>query len=191
MANKAHKDLTKKQEETLQFIKKYMVAHGFPPSVREICAGMGLSSPATAHTHLKELESKGFIRKQNSKFRTIELLVENEFEEKDTEDVVSVPLLGKVACGNPIEAIENPNEYFRVTKLMSDPDYDFGYELRSVNENDLYDSDLGEAKALVCASIYLVAHEGSLKNDIHLVDIIFLKNYHEDQRACANWFPEE
>lgn len=112
MANKAHKDLTKKQEETLQFIKKYMVAHGFPPSVREICAGMGLSSPATAHTHLKELESKGFIRKQNSKFRTIELLVENEFEEKDTEDVISVPLLGKVACGNPIEAIENPNEYF-------------------------------------------------------------------------------
>lgn len=112
MANKVHKDLTKKQEETLQFIKKYMVAHGFPPSVREICAGMGLSSPATAHTHLKELESKGFIRKQNSKFRTIELLVENEFEEKDTEDVVSVPLLGKVACGNPIEAIENPNEYF-------------------------------------------------------------------------------
>lgn len=112
MANKAHKDLTKKQEETLQFIKKYMVAHGFPPSVREICSGMGLSSPATAHTHLKELESKGFIRKQNSKFRTIELLVENEFEEKDTEDVVNVPLLGKVACGNPIEAIENPNEYF-------------------------------------------------------------------------------
>lgn len=108
------KDLTKKQEETLQYIKKYMVAHGFPPSVREICAGMGLSSPATAHTHLKELESKGFIRKQNSKFRTIELLVNNEFEEKDNknEDVVSVPLLGKVACGNPIEAIENPDEFF-------------------------------------------------------------------------------
>lgn len=77
-----NKDLTKKQEETLTFIKKYMVSHGFPPSVREICAGMGLSSPATAHTHLKELETKGFIRKQNSKFRTIELLVDNEFEEK-------------------------------------------------------------------------------------------------------------
>lgn len=108
-----NKDLTKKQEETLKFIKKYMVAHGYPPSVREICAGMGLSSPATAHTHLKELESKGFIRKQNSKFRTIELLVDNEFEVKDDkEDVVSVPLLGKISCGNPIEAIENPNEFF-------------------------------------------------------------------------------
>lgn len=108
-----NKDLTKKQEETLVYIKKYMVAHGFPPSVREICAGMGLSSPATAHTHLKELESKGFIRKQSSKFRTIELLVDNEFEEKnEAEDVVSVPLLGKIACGNPIEAIENPDNFF-------------------------------------------------------------------------------
>ncbi len=107
------KDLTKKQNETLTFIKKYMVAHGFPPSVREICAGMGLSSPATAHTHLKELEAKGFIRKQNSKFRTIELLVDNEFALKEEkEDVVTVPLLGKISCGNPIEAIENPNEFF-------------------------------------------------------------------------------
>ena len=106
-------DLTKKQEETLVFIKKYMVAHGYPPSVREICAGMNLSSPATVHTHLKELESKGFIRKQNSKFRTIQLLVDNEYNEKvETEEVVSVPLLGKVSCGNPIEAIENPDEFF-------------------------------------------------------------------------------
>ena len=108
-----NKDLTKKQEETLMFIKQYMVSHGYPPSVREICAGMNLSSPATVHTHLKELEGKGFIRKQNSKFRTIELLVDNEFEQKqETEDVVSVPLLGKVSCGNPIEAIENPDEFF-------------------------------------------------------------------------------
>ena len=105
--------LTKKQEETLMFIKKYMVAHGYPPSVREICAGMNLSSPATVHTHLKELEGKGFIRKQNSKFRTIELLVDNEFDKKqENEDVVSVPLLGKVSCGNPIEAIENPDDFF-------------------------------------------------------------------------------
>lgn len=108
-----NQDLTKKQEETLIYIKKYMVAHGYPPSVREICAGMNLSSPATVHTHLKELEGKGFIRKQNAKFRTIELLVDNEFADKqESEDVVSVPLLGKVACGNPIEAIENPDEFF-------------------------------------------------------------------------------
>jgi repressor LexA len=109
--------LTKKQSETLTFIKKYMVSYGYPPSVREICAGMGLSSPATAHTHLKELENKGYIRKENSKFRTIELLVNNEYdkskESSNTSDqVVEVPLLGRVSCGNPIEAIENPTEFF-------------------------------------------------------------------------------
>ena len=103
--------LTKKQEEVLTFIKKFVVSHGYPPSVREICKGMDLSSPATVHTHLKQLETKGIIRKENSKFRTLELLVDNEYEEKD-EELVKVPLLGKISCGNPIEAIEQPNEFF-------------------------------------------------------------------------------
>lgn len=103
--------ITAKQNETLTFIKKYMVAHGFPPSVREICKGMNLNSPATAHAHLKQLEKKGLIRKEASKFRTIELLVDNEFEDK-SDEVVKVPLLGKISCGNPIEAIEQPNEFF-------------------------------------------------------------------------------
>ena len=62
-----------------------MVSHGYPPSVREICKGMDLSSPATVHTHLKQLEMKGIIRKENSKFRTLELLVENEFEDKNED----------------------------------------------------------------------------------------------------------
>ena len=91
--------LTKKQEEVLTFIKKFVVSHGYPPSVREICKGMDLSSPATVHTHLKQLETKGIIRKENSKFRTLELLVDNEYEEKD-EELVKVPLLGKISCGN-------------------------------------------------------------------------------------------
>jgi len=103
--------ITTKQAETLTFIKKFMVEHGFPPSVREICKGMDLNSPATVHAHLKQLEKKGIIRKEASKFRTIELLVENEFEDKK-EDLIKVPLLGKVSCGNPIEAIEQPNEFF-------------------------------------------------------------------------------
>ena len=103
--------LTKKQEEVLNFIKKFVVSHGYPPSVREICKGMNLSSPATVHTHLKQLEQKGIIRKENSKFRTIEILVENEYEKKE-EELVRVPLLGKITAGSPIEAIERPNEFF-------------------------------------------------------------------------------
>ena len=86
--------ITAKQAETLTFIKKYIVDHGFPPSVREICKGMNLSSPATVHAHLTQLEKKGLIRKETNKFRTIELLVENEFAEKN-EEIVKVHYLVK------------------------------------------------------------------------------------------------
>lgn len=105
------KKLTKKQNVVLQYIKKYIVNHGYAPTVREICSGLKLSSPATVHSHLSQLEGKGYIRKGKGKFRTIEVLCENEFAKKD-EQVVKVPLLGKVTAGTPIEAIENPNEFF-------------------------------------------------------------------------------
>ena len=105
------KNITKRQEDVLNYIKKYIVEHGFPPSTREIGAALGLSSPATVHTHLKKLEDAGCIKKTNSKFRTIEVVGVNEFQKKD-EEVVKVPLLGRVACGNPIEAIENPDDWF-------------------------------------------------------------------------------
>ena len=103
--------LTKKQSEVLTFIKKSIIQNGYPPSVREICAGLELSSPATVHTHLQQLEIKGAIKKTASKFRTIEILGDNEFAPKD-EEIVKVPLLGKVTAGSPIEAIENPDEFF-------------------------------------------------------------------------------
>lgn len=105
------KNITKRQEDVLNYIKKYVVEHGFPPSTREIGAALGLSSPATVHTHLKKLEDAGCIRKTNSKFRTIEIVGDNEYADKN-EELVKVPLLGKVACGNPIEAIEQPDEWF-------------------------------------------------------------------------------
>ena len=111
MRKSSGNNMTEKQSKVLDFIKKYMSEHGYPPAVREICQGLGLSSPATVHTHLKELERKGFIKKQNSKFRTIELCVNNEYL-NDIQEVVEVPLLGRVACGDPIEAIENPEETF-------------------------------------------------------------------------------
>jgi len=105
------KNLTKKQEVVLVFIKKYIVEYGYPPSVREICKGLNLSSPATVHTHLKHLEIKGAIKKAPKKFRTIEVIGRNEFMPED-EELVKVPLLGKITAGSPIEAIENPDEIF-------------------------------------------------------------------------------
>ena len=108
---KLKNDLTKKQTEVLNFIKKYIAEHGYPPAVREIGASLGLSSPATVQAHLNKLKEAGVIKNSSNKFRTIELLVENEYLELE-DDVVKVPLLGKITAGNPIEAIERPNEYF-------------------------------------------------------------------------------
>ena len=109
--------LTKRQEEILNYIKKYVISHGFPPTVREIGAALGVSSPATIHAHLDNLQNKGVIRKDSSKNRAIELLVENEYLEKD-EEITKVPLLGKITAGSPIEAIENPNEYFSLPSYL-------------------------------------------------------------------------
>ena len=111
------KVLTNRQEEILTYLNKYMVSHGYPPTIREIGADLGVSSPATIHAHLANLESKGFIKKEDTKNRAIELLVENEFANKD-DDVVSVPLLGKITAGSPIEAIERPDEYFSLPAYL-------------------------------------------------------------------------
>lgn len=111
------KELTKRQGEILNFIKEYIVKYGYPPTVREIGAALGVSSPATIHAHLNNLEDKGFIKKEESKNRAIELLVENEFAKTD-DDVIEVPLLGKITAGSPIEAIENPDEYFALPSYL-------------------------------------------------------------------------
>ena len=109
--------LTKKQEEVLTVIKKYIAEHGYSPSVREICELMDLSSTATVFVHMRHLMNKGYLKQTDNKFRTLEVLVPNEYLETK-EDVVSVPLLGKVTCGNPIEAIEFPDEYMSIPSFM-------------------------------------------------------------------------
>ena len=109
--------LTDKQNEILTVIKKFMAEKGFAPTIRELCALSNLSSTATMFVHLKNLTKKGYISQTESKFRTIELNVPNEYDKRN-ENVIEVPLLGKVAAGNPIEAIENPNEFFALPKEL-------------------------------------------------------------------------
>ena len=138
------KNITKRQEDVLNYIKKYIVDHGFPPSTREIGSALGLSSPATVHTHLKKLEDAGCIRKTNSKFRTIEVVGENEYAKKN-EELVKVPLLGKIACGNPIEAIENPDDWFTLpASLIPAKETIFTLECsgESMINKGIYDGDI-------------------------------------------------
>ena len=105
--------LTDRQKDILDVIKQAIAKNGYPPTVREIGAKIGLSSSATTQFHIKKFEEKGYIKKNATKNRTIELLVPNEYIEND-EKIVSVPLLGKVTAGNPIEAIEMPDEFFSI-----------------------------------------------------------------------------
>ncbi|MBR2828297.1 MAG: transcriptional repressor LexA [Bacilli bacterium] len=109
--------LTNGQEKILQALKKLIAKNGYPPTVREIGELTKLSSPATIHFHLKKLEQKGYIKKDDKKNRTIEILVPNEYLEKK-ESVIEVPLLGKVTAGTPIEAIEMPDEYFSLPSYL-------------------------------------------------------------------------
>ena len=103
--------LTPKQQDILDILKELIAKNGYPPTVREIGKRAELSSPATIHFHLKQLEKKGYIEQGENKNRTLKLLVPNEYEEKKDTDVITVPLLGKVTAGTPIEAIETPDEY--------------------------------------------------------------------------------
>ena len=105
--------ITKRQKEVLDYIKKYIATHGYPPAIREICKGVNLSSPATVFVHMKNLEQLGYIKTTSNKFRTIEILCENEYLDTN-EDIVKVPLLGKITAGSPITAIEQPNEFFDI-----------------------------------------------------------------------------
>ena len=105
------KKLTRRQEDVLKYIKKYIVEHGYPPAIREIGEALGLSSPATVHSHLNRLVANGYLKKTNSKFRTLEVVGNNEYAKSDSE-TIKVPLLGKITAGEPIEAIEKPNEFF-------------------------------------------------------------------------------
>lgn len=105
------KKISKRQEDILSFIKSEVKKKGYPPSVREIGEAVGLASSSTVHGHLARLESKGFIRRDPTKPRAIEVL-DPEGLETLKPGVLHVPLVGKVTAGLPITAIENIEEYF-------------------------------------------------------------------------------
>ncbi|MDF2820137.1 MAG: SOS-response transcriptional repressor, LexA [Clostridiales bacterium] len=106
----AFDQLSSKQQLILEFIKKEYLAKGYPPAVREICEAVGLRSTSTVHSHLEKLEALGFIRRDPTKPRAIEILDDN--FSLSRRDLVSVPIVGTVAAGEPILATENVEGYF-------------------------------------------------------------------------------
>lgn len=113
------KDLTARQQQVLDFIRAWMRQSPYPPTVREIGQGVGLSSSSTVQAHLKQLEAKGFIRRSGSKSRSIQLIDEESnlasdvpslTEDAYNRDIVQLPLIGRVAAGAPILAEQNVEE---------------------------------------------------------------------------------
>lgn len=104
--------LSNKQQEILDFLKSEIKSKGYPPSVRETCIAVGLSSTSTVHAHLKTLEKKGVIRRDPTKPRAIEIIKTE--EENASGELIHVPIVGRVTAGEPILAVENIEGYFPI-----------------------------------------------------------------------------
>ena len=108
----AEKRITAKQEEILNYIKNEILERGFPPAVREICQAVGLKSTSSVHSHLESLEKNGYIRRDPTKPRAIEIL-DDSFNLLRRE-MVNVPVVGTVAAGQPILAEQNIDSYYPI-----------------------------------------------------------------------------
>lgn len=108
--------ITKKQEEILEFIKSQILEKGFPPAVREICEAVNLKSTSSVHSHLETLEKNGYIHRDPTKPRAIEIL--DDTFNLTRRELVNVPIIGRVAAGEPILAQENIENYFPIPAEM-------------------------------------------------------------------------
>lgn len=104
--------ITAKQQEILEYIKETILKKGYPPAVREICEAVRLKSTSSVHSHLETLEKNGYIRRDPTKPRTIEII--DDCFNLTRREVVNVPLLGSVAAGQPLLAEENIENYFPI-----------------------------------------------------------------------------
>ncbi len=140
-------DLTKRQQEIFDFIRKYSAKYGYPPTVRDIGKAVGLASSSTVHAHLANLEKIGLLRRDPSKPRAIELLDRAVGSAVDSvRSIVSpeaLPLVGSVAAGQPVLAEENIEEYVAVPGLAGGEDGEYLLRIRgdSMKEAGILEGD--------------------------------------------------
>jgi repressor LexA len=103
--------LSAKQQEIYDFIKDWTMRKSYPPTVRDICAGVDLKSTSSVHAHLATLERKGYIHRDPTKTRAIEI-IDDQYQMMKREELASIPVVGRVAAGAPILATENIESYF-------------------------------------------------------------------------------
>ena len=108
----AYGRITQKQSEILEYIKSQILNKGYPPSVRDICSAVNLKSTSSVHAHLESLEKNGYIRRDPTKPRTIEIIDDN--FNLTRREMVNVPVLGQIAAGEPVLAVDNITGYFPI-----------------------------------------------------------------------------
>jgi repressor LexA len=126
-------NLTKRQQEIFDFVKRYVSEHGYPPTVRDIGKAIGLTSSSTVHAHLANLEKLGLLRRDPTKPRAIEVL-----KDKARQAVApdGLPLVGQVAAGSPVLAEENIEEYVPVPGIAGGEDGEFVLRVRGDSMKD-------------------------------------------------------
>ena len=127
-------DLTKRQKEIFDFIRKYAAKTGYPPTVREIGKAVGLHSSSTVHAHLANLEKLGLVKRDPSKPRAIELLFGKAKQAISSDS--GLPLIGQVAAGEPILAEENIEEYLEIPDVIGGEDGDYILQIRGESMKD-------------------------------------------------------
>ena len=138
-------DLSAKQQQILEYMKAEVREKGYPPSVREICEAVGLKSTSTVHGHLARLEKKGYIRRDPTKPRAIEILDEAPHNpDLPTRELVQVPIVGNITAGTRILAVENIEDTFPVPVDYVHNDTVFMLKVRgdSMIEAGIFDKDL-------------------------------------------------
>jgi repressor LexA len=132
-------NLTKRQKEIFEFVKRYSAKHGYPPTVRDIGKAIGLTSSSTVHAHLANLEKLGMLRRDPSKPRAIELLVDR----AKAAVTGAVPLVGQVAAGQPVLAEEDIEEYVQVPDQAGGEDGEFVLRItgESMKDAGILDGD--------------------------------------------------
>lgn len=167
------------QAEIYEFIKSEVINKGYPPSVREICAQVGLSSTSTVHGHLSRMEKKGLIKRDPTKPRAIELLKDSVVK----KELIDIPVIGKVTAGKPILAVENIEDYFPLPLEYIKNNNDL-FILRisgeSMIEAGIYDKDFAIIEKVSSASngdivVALINDEATIKTFYKEKDYIRLQ----------------
>jgi repressor LexA len=129
-------DLTKRQQEIFDFIRRYSARYGYPPTVRDIGKAVGLASSSTVHAHLANLEKIGLLRRDPSKPRAIELLDRAVESVRGIVRGEGLPLVGSVAAGQPMLAEENVEEYVAVPEIAGGEDGEYLLRIRGDSMKD-------------------------------------------------------